>query len=58
MSFAAAIKEAFDVDAKLEIGKPSQFDVLVDQKLIFSKQAEGRFPEIQEVLDAMSKLAR
>jgi len=58
VSFAAAIKEAFDVETKLEIGKPSQFDVIVDQTLIFSKQAEGRFPEIQEVLDSMSKLAR
>jgi len=58
VSFAAAIKEAFDVETKLEIGKPSQFDVIVDQQMIFSKQEAGRFPEIQEVLDAMSKLAR
>jgi predicted Rdx family selenoprotein len=55
VSFAAAIKDAFDVDSKLEIGKPSQFDVIVDGELIFSKQSAGRFPELQEVLDAMSK---
>ncbi len=58
MSFAAAIKKAFDVDATLKTGGPGQFDVLVDDRLIFSKQSEGRFPELQEVIDALSKVAR
>jgi selT/selW/selH-like putative selenoprotein len=31
-------------------GATSQFDVFADGKLIFSKQAEGRFPEHDEVL--------
>jgi selT/selW/selH-like putative selenoprotein len=57
VSLAAAIKGAFDVDATIDPGKPGQFDVLVDGKLVFSKNAQGRFPEHQEVLDEMSKLA-
>jgi hypothetical protein len=31
-------------------GRKSQFDVLADGELIFSKQAEGRFPEHDEIL--------
>ncbi|MBK9258319.1 MAG: Rdx family protein [Polyangiaceae bacterium] len=58
MSLAAKIQDAFDVPTKLTIGKPGQFDVVVDGKLVFSKQNEGRFPEHQEVLDAMSRVTR
>jgi predicted Rdx family selenoprotein len=31
-------------------GEKSQFDVLADGRLLFSKQREGRFPEHDEVL--------
>ena len=31
-------------------GAKSQFDVLVDGELVFSKQREGRFPEHDEIL--------
>jgi selT/selW/selH-like putative selenoprotein len=31
-------------------GKVGQFDVVVDGAVVFSKQAEGRFPEPPEVL--------
>jgi selT/selW/selH-like putative selenoprotein len=31
-------------------GKPGQFDVELDGKLIFSKHAVGRFPDHDEVL--------
>jgi predicted Rdx family selenoprotein len=31
-------------------GKKSQFDVVADGRVVFSKQAEGRFPEPDEVL--------
>jgi predicted Rdx family selenoprotein len=34
-------------------GEQSQFDVLADGRLIFSKQREGRFPEHDEVLAAL-----
>jgi predicted Rdx family selenoprotein len=32
-------------------GEHSQYDVLADGELVFSKQREGRFPEEDEVLD-------
>jgi predicted Rdx family selenoprotein len=31
-------------------GENSQFDVLVDGALVFSKQREGRYPEPAEIL--------
>jgi selT/selW/selH-like putative selenoprotein len=34
-------------------GGKGQFDVFVDDELVFSKQAEGRFPEQDEILDAL-----
>jgi hypothetical protein len=35
-------------------GEKSQFDVVADGKLIFSKQREGRFPESDEIIAALS----
>jgi predicted Rdx family selenoprotein len=48
----AALKaEGFDaVDVP---GEKSQFDVLADGRLVFSKQREGRFPDPGEILDAL-----
>lgn len=34
-------------------GQHSQFDVLADGKLVFSKQREGRFPEEDEILGTL-----
>jgi predicted Rdx family selenoprotein len=34
-------------------GAKSQFDVLADGSLVFSKQREGRFPEPAEILAAL-----
>jgi len=34
-------------------GEKSQFDVFVDEVLAFSKQREGRFPELPEILEAL-----
>jgi len=31
-------------------GEKSQFDVVADGRLLFSKQAEGRYPEDAEIL--------
>jgi hypothetical protein len=31
-------------------GEQSQFDVVSDGELVFSKQAEGRFPELPDLL--------
>ena len=36
-------------DAEIEEGAKSQYDVLADGELIFSKQEEGRFPEHVEI---------
>jgi predicted Rdx family selenoprotein len=36
-------------------GSKSQFDVLVDGRLLFSKQEQGRFPEDDEVFDLLTE---
>ena len=38
------------VPATVAEGAKSQFDVLSDGKLVFSKQEQGRFPEEDEIL--------
>jgi hypothetical protein len=40
--------------AEVVSGEKSQFDVVADGKLIFSKQREGRFPEEEEIVTALS----
>ena len=35
-------------------GAKSQFDVIADGELVFSKQQEGRFPEEDEVLGLLA----
>jgi hypothetical protein len=42
------------VEAKTTPGRASQFDVLRDGRLIFSKQAVGRFPEPDEILPQLA----
>ena len=39
--------------AEMEGGEKSQYDVLADGELIFSKQREGRWPELHEILAAL-----
>jgi predicted Rdx family selenoprotein len=41
-------------EAEIEEGAKSQFDVLLDGELIFSKQQEGRFPEQAEIRALLS----
>jgi selT/selW/selH-like putative selenoprotein len=41
------------VEATMTPGEKSQFDVRSDGQLVFSKQREGRFPEEQEIVDAL-----
>jgi len=41
-------------DAEALEGAKSQYDVVADGRLVFSKQAEGRFPEQDEILSALS----
>jgi Rdx family protein len=40
-------------DAQMTAGEQSQFDVLADDELVFSKEATGRFPELADVLALM-----
>ena len=42
------------ISASAVEGGKSQFDVLADGKLVFSKQREGRFPEEDEVLELVA----
>ncbi len=42
------------VDAEIVEGAKSQFDVLRDGELLFSKQQEGRFPEEAEIVGLVS----
>ena len=41
--------------AEIVEGEKSQFDVLADGDLVFSKQREGRFPESPEILAALGE---
>jgi hypothetical protein len=44
------VLNASGVPATVVEGEKSQYDVLADGELVFSKQAEGRFPEEDEIL--------
>ena len=35
-------------------GQKSQYDVVADGKLVFSKQSEGRFPEDDEIVGLLA----
>lgn len=39
--------------AEMLSGQNGQFDVFVDDDLVFSKQREGRWPELIEILAAL-----
>jgi hypothetical protein len=41
--------QAHGHDAEAVSGKKSQFDVVADGTLVFSKQAEGRYPTAEEI---------
>jgi Rdx family len=40
-------------DAQATEGAKSQYDVIADGRLVFSKQQEGRFPERDEIFKAL-----
>ena len=40
--------------AEMQPGEKNQYDVFVDDELVFSKQREGRWPELGEILNALS----
>lgn len=41
--------------ADMEVGSNGQFDVIVDGKLLYSKQQTGRFPEHREIVHGLRK---
>ena len=47
------LNERTDHDAEAVEGAKSQYDVLFDGQLIFSKQREGRFPDDDEIISAV-----
>ena len=51
---ADAIKERFGIDAEMIEGAGGIFDVKADGEVVFSKHDEGRFPEHDEVLEALA----
>ena len=48
-SLAAELNEAGH-EASAEEGAKGQYDVLADERLVFSKQELGRFPDTREIL--------
>ena len=42
------------IPASIVEGANSQYDVLLDGEVVFSKQQEGRFPEEDEVLELLA----
>ena len=50
---AADIAKETRIEAELIEGGGGVFDVVVDDELVFSKHAEDRFPEHQEVIDSI-----
>jgi selT/selW/selH-like putative selenoprotein len=51
----AEIDAKTDAAATMIPGQTGQFDILADGRLIFSKQAEGRFPEQDEILGQLTR---
>jgi selT/selW/selH-like putative selenoprotein len=47
---AAEIKQARGIETRLVKGSGGQFEVSLDGQPIFSKKAQGRFPETAEIL--------
>jgi len=50
---AEAIKNALGIEVELIKSRGGVFEVEADGKLIFSKRKAHRFPEHQEILDAL-----
>lgn len=50
---AATILAEVGIEAELIRGGGGVFDVTVDDERIFSKQAQGRFPEPDEILERL-----
>jgi selT/selW/selH-like putative selenoprotein len=52
----ATLKRELGIDAELIQGRGGVFDVVANGKLVYSKHATGRFPEEEEVVEAIRPL--
>jgi selenoprotein W-related protein len=52
---ATELKKRLGIESTLIPGGGGVFDVSVDGKVVFSKKLVGRFPETQEILNALGK---
>ncbi|MCG8467018.1 MAG: Rdx family protein [Gemmatimonadetes bacterium] len=51
---AAALEERFDdVDVELVPSKGGRFEVVADERLVYSKKATGRHPTHEEIFEAL-----
>jgi selenoprotein W-related protein len=50
---AAEIKKELGIDSQVVRGSGGIFDVSVDNKRIFSKHDEGRFPTEKEIIEKL-----
>ncbi len=53
---AGEIKKQLGIESQLVRGSGGIFDVSVDNKRIFSKKEEGRFPSEKEIIDRLREL--
>lgn len=53
---AASIKDTLRIDAELIEGSNGIFDIAVDGRVVFSKQAEQRFPKHEEIVERITKV--
>ncbi len=56
-SLAAEIKSALGLETELIEGTNGIFDVVADGRMIFSKHAEQRFPEADEIITTLGALS-
>ena len=53
---AAEIKKELGIESKLVRGSGGVFDITVDNRRIFSKHDEGRFPSESEIVEKLRAL--
>jgi predicted Rdx family selenoprotein len=53
---AAKISAELGIEVTLVKGVAGVFDIIADEKLVFSKTDEQRFPQDIEILEALRKL--
>ena len=54
---AAALAEELSITAELIVGEKGIFDVVADGALVYSKHETGRFPENDEIVQALKARA-